>query len=53
MRELYMQPQVDVVAFAPSAKLASGWKPDWGYEDDVFGESIPEAKTLGDEGAEN
>ena len=53
MKEVYMRPNLEIISFAPQKAIAAGWSPDWGYEDDIFGESVPEAKSLGTDDAEN
>ena len=52
MKEIYICPLAEVVAFASAAKIAASWNPDWGYEDDVFTESVPEPKMPGDDSTE-
>ena len=37
MREVYMRPNLEIIAFEPQKTIATGWNPDWGYEEDVFG----------------
>ena len=44
MKALYMQPQVEIISFSPEAAIATGWTPDWGFEEDIFGGSEPDAR---------
>ena len=48
MKNVYVQPRVEIVAFAPSRAIAME-DPDWGWEEDVF--STPEARSADDEDA--
>lgn len=44
MKECYMRPEAVVVCFTPNKAIAVQ-SPDWGWEDDVFGDgSTPEAR---------
>ena len=45
MREVYMRPELEMIAFAPSKAIALE-EPGWGWEDDVF--STPEARNIDD-----
>ena len=49
MREVYIRPELEVIAFAPSQAIAME-QPGWGWEEDVF--STPEARNIDDEDAE-
>ena len=53
MKEMYMCPQAELVCFAPASAIAIGWNPDWGFEDNIFGDgdgaSTQEIPTLGDD----
>ena len=49
MKAVYLQPQVEIVSFAPNKAIAME-EPSWGWEDDVF--STPEAKTFDDKTTE-
>ena len=49
MKAVYLQPQVEIVSFAPNKAIAME-EPGWGWEEDVF--STPEARNIVDEDAE-
>ena len=46
MQEVYMRPNLEIISFEPQKAIASSWNPDWGYEDNIFGDntSIPETR---------
>ncbi len=50
MKELYLCPLAEVISFMPNQAIALE-EPGWGWEDDIFGESTPEARNI-DEDAE-
>ena len=47
MQEVYMRPNLEIISFEPQKAIAVGWNPDWGYEDNVFGDntSVPETRS--------
>ena len=46
MQEVYIRPNLEIISFEPQKAIAAGWSPDWGYEEDIFGDetSTPEAR---------
>ena len=52
MKNVYSRPVAEVISFAPSKAIAME-NPDWGWEDDVFGESTPETRSIDDERRED
>ena len=53
MQEVYMRPNLEIISFAPQKTIAARWNPNWGYEDNIFGDgdgtSPQEAPAIGDE----
>ena len=48
VKEVYMRPNLEIISFEPQKAIAAGWSPDWGYEDNVFGDntSVPETRSF-------
>ena len=53
MQEVYMRPNLEIISFAPKKAIAVSWNPNWGFEDNIFGDgdgtSTQEIPALDDE----
>ena len=47
MQEVYMRPNLEIISFEPQKAIATGWNPDWGYEDNIFGDDTSTPETRG------